>query len=90
MKENSLASKRIESMDICKGICILSVMLGHQFEKTGALEPLQYLQTFMMPLFFMIAGFFISDRLTIKEYSVQRIKRLLSPYVISICSINHC
>lgn len=82
MKDAS-ASRRIETMDICKGICMLSVILGHQLEKTGALDPLQYLQTFTMPLFFIIAGFFISNRLTIKEYSIKRIKKLLVPYVIS-------
>lgn len=81
--EREFVSKRIVSIDICKGICMLSVILGHQFEKTGAAEPLQYLQTFTMPLFFIIAGFFVEDRLSIKEYSAKRARRLLIPYITS-------
>lgn len=72
---------------------MLMVILGHQFEKTGLGVPLQFIQTFHMPMFFMIAGFFISDSQTMKEFSIKRIKRLLIPYVIScilaaiLCSI---
>ena len=72
---------------------MLMVILGHQFEKTGLSVPLQFIQTFHMPLFFMIAGFFISDSLSVKEFSIRRVKRLLIPYAIScllaaiLCSI---
>ena len=59
------------------------VILGHQFEKTGLGTPLQVIQTFHMPMFFIISGFFISDKSTLREFSVKRIKRLLIPYVIS-------
>ena len=82
MKQNLLAS-RIASFDICKGFCILNVILGHQFEKNGLHQPLQFIQTFHMPLFFMIAGYFISDRISMKEFSKRRAKRLLIPYAVS-------
>lgn len=81
MNDNLLAGRqRIISLDICKGACMLMVILGHQFEKTGLSFPLQFIQTFHMPLFFMIAGYFISDSLTVKEFTIKRVKRLLIPY----------
>ncbi len=92
--DNLFASKkRIVSLDVCKGFCMLMVILGHQFEKTGLDVPLQFIQTFHMPIFFMIAGYFISDRLTVKEFTIKRMRRLLIPYIIScvmaaiLCSI---
>ena len=72
---------------------MLMVILGHQFEKTRIGVPLQFIQTFHMPMFFMIAGYFISERLMVNEYSIKRSKRLLIPYVITclvadlLCSI---
>ena len=62
---------------------MLMVILGHQFEKTGLNAPLQFIQTFHMPLFFIIAGFFISDTVPLKEFSLKRAKRLLVPYIVS-------
>ena len=59
------------------------VILGHQLEKTGLQQPLQFIQTFHMPLFFIIAGYFISERSSVKEFSVKRVKRLLIPYCVS-------
>lgn len=75
--------ERIDSFDICKGICILMVILGHQFEKLGLRTQLQYIQTFHMPLFFVIAGVFISDNTSFKSFVLKRTKRLLVPYFIS-------
>lgn len=49
-----MSSKRMASIDICKGICILMVILGHQFEKFGIHKELQYIQTFHMPLLVLL------------------------------------
>ena len=61
----------------------MMVILGHQFEKNGLNTPLQFIQTFHMPLFFIIAGFLISDKADYKQFVAKRAKRLLSPYIIS-------
>ncbi len=79
-----MSSKREASMDICKGICILMVILGHQFEKLGIHKELQYIQTFHMPMFFLIAGYFISDNISCKKFAGKRAKRLLVPYYVSV------
>lgn len=74
---------RIDSFDICKGICILMVILGHQYEKLGLKTELQYIQTFHMPLFFMIAGYFVSDSSSFKAFAIKRAQRLMIPYIVS-------
>ena len=45
---------RIETFDILKGIGILFVIVGHTFMK----EIGPFIQSFHMPLFFIVAGYF--------------------------------
>ena len=91
--DNYIERKRIDAFDVCKGACMLMVILGHQFEKYALIHPLQIIQTFHMPLFFMISGFFISEADSIPNYAQKRAKRLLVPYVLGcivmivLCSI---
>ena len=77
---------RIDTFDICKGICIMMVILGHQLQKCGLVHPLQFIQTFHMPLFFMISGYFISDTASLPDFTKKRARRLLIPYAIC-CTI---
>lgn len=52
-------NKRIDYLDIAKGIGILSVIIGHTFD-------VQYLSNFLysfhMPLFFVLSGYFFKEK----------------------------
>lgn len=50
------SSKRIESLDIAKGIGILIVVLGHVL-RTDDVFLKKFIFSFHMPLFFMLSGF---------------------------------
>lgn len=72
---------------------MLMVILGHQCEKFGAGHSLQILQTFHMPMFFLISGYFISDKSSFRSFAYNKGRRLLVPYAVScfiamiLCSI---
>ncbi|MCB0807227.1 MAG: acyltransferase family protein [Bacteroidales bacterium] len=81
-----VTSKKIEWIDIAKGIGILLVVYGH------CQPPLvvnKFIYAFHMPLFFFISGYLFSRRKKeFKPFLNGKIKRLLVPYfVFSILSI---
>ena len=76
--------KRIEYMDIAKGIGILLMIIGHiklEHEKITT-----FIYSFHMPLFFLISGYFFKHR--IKKDEIKYILRhLIIPYIITCLSI---
>ena len=56
-----MSKERIKSIDFCKGIAILLVVLGHATEHTNASLSYdwlyKYIYSFHMPLFMFISGF---------------------------------
>lgn len=78
---------RLEYFDIAKGIGILCVIAGH----LGNVRINQFVYTFHMPLFFIISGFFISDKYDTNTYIYKKAKQLFKPYVFTcvvICIIS--
>lgn len=81
--------KRLAYMDISKGIGILCVILGHM----GITSVNKIVFSFHMPLFFVISGYFLSDKMSPKEVLIKRSKQLLKPYsytcmvVILLCGL---
>ena len=88
-----MEKKRYTQIDICKGIGIILVILGHALKQTGSSN--QFLQivisiiySFHMPLFFILSGFvslkilYLADTKQRLAYIGQRAKRLLIPYVV--------
>lgn len=67
--------RRSDAIDIMKGIGIIFVILGHTIY--GALY--EWIYTFHMPLFFIVAGLFLNPN---KEIFVKRVKSLIVPYFI--------
>ncbi len=71
-------SKRIEWVDLCRGLAILLVMLGHSHEHSIVKD---WLYTFHIPLFFFLSGYVFS----VKKYSdyksflFNKIRTLLFP-----------
>jgi acyltransferase len=68
---------KIHWIDNLKTLGILAVILGHIASPLG-----NFIYSWHMPLFFILAGFFIKFDLTIKEFIKKDFKRLMIPYFI--------
>ena len=72
-----ILQQRIEYIDTLKTIGILAVILGHIASPLG-----EFIFSWHMPLFFMIAGFFIKFDISLKDFIVKDFKRLMLPYFL--------
>lgn len=72
-----MIKEKLNWVDNLKALGILAVILGHIASPFGS-----FIYSWHMPLFFMIAGFFIKYDLTIKEFIIKDFKRLMIPYFI--------
>lgn len=91
-----MEKRRFNEIDICKGIGIILVVLGHALKQTGSLSlavtvPLAVIYSFHMPLFFMLSGFLSVKLLDLtggplgaqrRQYIGGRAVRLLIPYTV--------
>ncbi len=77
-------SKRIEYLDIARGIGILLVVLGHN--DLGAVSPFahQVIYSFHIPLFFFLSGYFINTSIAFLDYFKKRFHSILTPYLFTI------
>ncbi len=69
--------QRDEVIDIAKGIGIIAVIIGHLTEFGR-----QFIFSFHMPLFFLIAGFLFKPK-PLKRCCLEDFKRLIIPYIIT-------
>ena len=76
--------KRIEYLDIARGIGILLVVLGHN--DFASLSPFfhQVIYSFHIPLFFFLSGYFINTAQSFLDYSKKRFHAVLKPYLFTI------
>lgn len=72
-----MIKEKINWIDNLKALGILAVILGHIASPLGS-----FIYTWHMPLFFILAGFFIKFDLSLKEFIVKDFKRLMIPYFI--------
>ncbi len=72
--------ERDSSIDIAKAIGILAVVVGHMCD-TG-----NWLFSFHMPLFFILAGFFFRPR-SLREVLFGGVRRLLVPYAATALTV---
>ncbi len=79
--------KRIEYLDIAKGIGILLVVLGHNDLKTNFPFFYHFIYSFHVPLFFFLSGYFINTSISFLEYSTKRFHAVLKPYLFTILLI---
>lgn len=81
MKNN----KRIDYLDIIKGIGIILVVFGHS-HGNSEFESYKWITSFHMPLFFIVSGFLISTKdikeIKFKEFLFKKSKSLLIPYFL--------
>ncbi|MGC4017981.1 MAG: acyltransferase family protein [Muricomes sp.] len=65
--------------DIAKGIAMICIIIGH----LGIVEINSFVFTFHVPVFFLISGFFLNDKLTLSQYVKQKKSQLLIPYMVT-------
>ena len=81
--------KRIEYVDILKGIGIICVLLGHNLvvQDDGQLpEIMRYIiYSFHMPLFFFLSGYVFSTKVNWTNFIKKKIKTIVVPmYIFSL------
>jgi polysaccharide biosynthesis protein PslL len=77
-------SKRIEYLDIAKGIGILLVVLGHNDFEVISLFVQRLIYSFHMPLFFFLSGYFLNTAVPFFEFFKKRFNALLKPFLFTI------
>lgn len=85
------ASKRIEYVDIAKGIAIMLVVMGHvlQFDMAGANRNVvfSFIYSFHMPLFMSLSGYVVGigypqKKRGYRETLIRRFNQLAVPYFV--------
>ncbi len=76
--------KRVDWIDIAKGLGILLMIVGHTFLNESFVRKLVF--SFHMPLFFILAGYTFRVK-PIREVVVSSAKRLLVPYALVYWSL---
>ena len=77
-------SKRIEYLDIAKGLGILLVVLGHNDFEVISVFVQRLIYSFHMPLFFFLSGYFLNAAIPFFEFVKKRFNSLLKPYLFTI------
>lgn len=76
-------SYRIPWIDTARGLEILLVMAGHMTSHIFGDSPVGgWIYSFHMPLFFFLSGLLFSDRRTMGNYLLHKVKSLLIPYFL--------
>jgi polysaccharide biosynthesis protein PslL len=73
--------KRIEYLDVAKGIGILFVVLGHNQIKSDYPIVYQVVYSFHMPFFFLLSGMFFKADYGFSELARRRFSSLLKPFL---------
>lgn len=76
-----LMQKRINWIDIARGIFILAIVMGHVFFYEES-KIRWYLYSFHVPAFFFISGYCFRYRDNFRAFLQSRIKRIVAPYLL--------
>ena len=77
-------SKRIEYIDIARGIGILLVVLAHNDFGYISQYGYQVIYSFHMPLFFFLSGYFVKTDIPFLEFFKKRFHSLLKPFLFTL------
>jgi len=80
-------SKRIEYIDIARGIGILLVVLAHNDFGYISEYGHEVIYSFHMPLFFFLSGYFIRTNISFFEFFKKRFHSLLKPFLFTLFMI---
>ena len=72
-------TNRIDWPDVAKGICIISVILGH----LGVAWINKIVYMYHLPVFFIISGYFLKKNTNLIGFAKTKAKRLLIPYAMT-------
>lgn len=73
------SQRRLEFIDLAKGICIICVMVIHLTDKSILSTP--YIMSFRIPFYFFICGLFFSSKYTFKQFFFKKINVLIIPFL---------
>jgi fucose 4-O-acetylase-like acetyltransferase len=77
-------SKRIEYIDIARGVGILLVVMGHNDFGYISSFAYQTIYSFHMPLFFFLSGYFLNVSTGFLDFVKRRFDTLIKPYLFTI------
>lgn len=77
---NTEVKKRVEWIDIARGIAIISMVYAHS-DLTA--ESTSYIFAFHMPIFFILSGYLYRKPDDYKAFALKNVKKLLIPYAIT-------
>ena len=72
-----MSQKRIEFIDLAKGICIICIVLGH----CGVAFSIPGISNFVMPTFFILSGLFFKEYDSAGTFFAKKFNSLLVPFL---------
>lgn len=76
-----MASKRIQYIDLAKGLCITLLVLYHVFiHQDDVPQVNRTLMVFLLPLFFFLSGLFFKEYENFWDFILRRVNKLLIPF----------
>jgi fucose 4-O-acetylase-like acetyltransferase len=87
MANPAVMTKRVEYVDIAKGIGIILVVMGHN--DFALISPFAHklIYSFHMPMFFFMSGMFFNPNLPFSTFLWQRFHKLLKPFGVMLLVI---
>lgn len=87
MNIEASVKKRIDFIDVAKGISIILVAVNHSklYEFFPTLNEL--IGLIRMPLFFFVSGFFLSTNATYSSFLLKKLRGILQPYFVTLLSV---
>ena len=74
---------RLRTVDVARGIAIISVILGH----LGSSEINRVVFTYHLPVFYLITGYFMNARKPLSRFVLDKARTLLVPYCIACAAM---
>lgn len=71
------SNKRIEFIDLAKGICIILVVIGH----CGVSKNIPGYEIVRMPLYFVLSGLFFKDYGSLLNFIIKKSNKILIPFL---------
>ena len=83
-------SRRIDFVDLTKGVCIILVVMAHVGGAFEQLDTNSMLSCFRMPLYFFISGVFFKSYEGLFGFILRKINKLIIPFLNEIHCLEDC
>lgn len=74
--------RRIDFIDLTKGLCILLVVMMHVGGAFEKLDSHAMISSFCMPLYFFVSGLFFKSYEGFAGFAIRKINKLLIPFIV--------